>query len=132
MLAKKDWDDAAKRLLNNIEGNTPELAEGTYEVPVAHYRDAGRWRREIEVIFKRQPLILALSCELAELNSYKAIERIGMPLLLTRGDDGQVRGFSQQMSPSRDPGYWRRREMRRGQALYLPISRLDLRQYGGC
>lgn len=93
MLTCQDWNDAAKRLLNIIETGTPELDEGTYEVPVSHYIDERRWKQEIEVIFKRQPLILALGCELAEPNSYKAMYRAGVPLLLARGDDGRVRGF---------------------------------------
>ena len=93
MLTKKAWDDAAKRLLNNIENNTPELGQDTYEVPVSYYVDEDRWKREIDIIFKKQPLVLALSCELAEPNSYKAMNRVDVPILLTRGDDGKVRGF---------------------------------------
>lgn len=93
MLTKDDWNDAAKRLLKNIENDSPELDKGTYEVPASYYFDNDRWKREIEVIFKRQPLILALSCELPERNSFKAMNRAGVPILLTRSDDGEVHGF---------------------------------------
>jgi phenylpropionate dioxygenase-like ring-hydroxylating dioxygenase large terminal subunit len=93
MLEKSDWDQAAKRLLNNIENETRELADSPYEAPVSYYCDQERWQREIDVIFKRLPLILAMSCELAEPNSYKAMQPLGIPLLLTRSDDGKVRGF---------------------------------------
>jgi len=93
MLTKQDWNDAAKRLLSIIENNAPELGDSSYEVPVSHYIDEDRWKREINLIFKKQPLLLALSCELAEPNSYKAMNRVGVPILLTRGEDGRVRGF---------------------------------------
>jgi len=93
MLTRQDWNEAAKRLLGIIENKAPELGASTYEVPVSHYLDADRWKREIDLIFKKQPLLLALSCELAEPNSYKAMSRVGVPVLLTRGEDGRVRGF---------------------------------------
>ena len=93
MLTNQDWNDAAKRLLGIIEQKTPELDDSSYEVPVSYYFDESRWKREIDVIFKKLPLILALSCELAEPNSYKAMSRVGVPMLLTRGEDGKVRGF---------------------------------------
>src|SRR3546814_1211710 len=62
-------------------------------MPVSYYSDEDRWNREIEFIFKKKPIILALSCELADPNSYKAVKRIGLPILLTRDGDGKVRGF---------------------------------------
>ena len=71
MLEKRDWDGFAKRLLRNIENGEPELCESSYEMPASHYLDEDRWKREIEVIFKRQPLILAMSCELPEPNSFR-------------------------------------------------------------
>lgn len=93
MITTNDWNDAAKRLLANIENGTPELGEGTFEVPVSLYLDEDRWTREIDTVFKRQPMILAMSCELPGPNSYKAMARVGVPILLARGDDGKLRGF---------------------------------------
>src|SRR3546814_12858874 len=93
MLTTQDWNAAAKRLLNNVESGTRELPTNSYEMPVSYYSDEDRWNREIEFIFKKKPIILALSCELADPNSYKAVKRIGLPILLTRDGDGKVRGF---------------------------------------
>jgi phenylpropionate dioxygenase-like ring-hydroxylating dioxygenase large terminal subunit len=39
------------------------------------------------------PLPLALSCELREPNSYKAMDAVGVPVLIVRGGDGTARAF---------------------------------------
>src|SRR3546814_783067 len=93
MLTTQDWNAAAKLLLNSVESGTRELPTNSYEMPVSYYSDEDRWNREIEFIFKKKPIILALSCELADPNSYKTVKRIGLPILLTRDGDGKVRGF---------------------------------------
>lgn len=93
MFQKAQWDDLAKRILHRIETDTRELGDKSYEMPAAHYLDEDRWKREIEIVLKQQPLVLALSCELAGNYSYRAISPVGVPILLTRGDDGTVRGF---------------------------------------
>jgi carnitine monooxygenase subunit len=93
MLEKHDWDNLAKRLLDNVEKGARELYETSYEMPVSYYADETRWKREVDLIFKRKPLILAFGCELAEPNSYRAMTRLGVPLLLTRDKHGEVHGF---------------------------------------
>jgi nitrite reductase/ring-hydroxylating ferredoxin subunit len=93
MLEKIDWDCFAKRVLHCIDTGERELYPGTYEVPVANYVNEERWKREVDVLFKKRPVVLGFSCELAEPNSYRALQRVGVPILLTRGADGKVRGF---------------------------------------
>lgn len=44
-------------------------------------------------MWRRAPLVLALSCELREPGDFRALEAAGVPVLLVRGDDGAVRGF---------------------------------------
>lgn len=93
MLDKDDWDRLAKRALHCIESGEREFYDNSCEFPASTYTDEDRWKREVEFIFKRKPVVLAFSSELAEPNSYMAMERIGVPILLTRGSDGEVRGF---------------------------------------
>jgi phenylpropionate dioxygenase-like ring-hydroxylating dioxygenase large terminal subunit len=45
------------------------------------------------LIFKRLPLMLALSIELPNANDYKAMDVIGLPVLITRSKDGKARAF---------------------------------------
>lgn len=93
MLAKHRWDDLAKRILDHVEKGTRDLSDDVYEMPVNNYLDRDRWLLEIDIIFKKDPVILAFGCQLAEPDSYIALSRAGVPILLTRGRDGKVRGF---------------------------------------
>src|SRR3546814_10525360 len=83
MLTTQDWNAAATRLLNNVESGTRELPTHSYEMPVFYYSDEDRWNRAIEFIFKKKPIMIVLCCELAEPNSYKAMQRIHLPIPLT-------------------------------------------------
>jgi phenylpropionate dioxygenase-like ring-hydroxylating dioxygenase large terminal subunit len=83
----------AKRRVTHHEAGTLEQEDSIYRVPVGHYYDPVRWQQEVDRIFKRVPLMLAFSCELRSPGSYRAMEVCGMPVLLTRADDGAVRAF---------------------------------------
>ena len=83
----------AKRMLALYEGGTTEQADEVYHVPTADYIDARRWQLEMDRIFRRVPLPLALTCELREPNSYKAMDALGVPVLITRGPDGRALAF---------------------------------------
>lgn len=67
--------------------------EGVTKIPAANYFDPARWQAEVDRIFKRLPLVLAVSAEIREPNSYKAIDVVGMPILISRGADGTARAF---------------------------------------
>ena len=82
-----------RRTLTHVHAGTVPLAESVRLVPAAHYRDPVRWEQEIERIFHRVPLVVGFSAELDEPGAYKAIELAGFPVLLTRGDDGEIRAF---------------------------------------
>jgi phenylpropionate dioxygenase-like ring-hydroxylating dioxygenase large terminal subunit len=82
-----------KRMLAFHEAGTTEQAAETYRVPAATYVDGARWQLEMDRIFRRVPLPLALTCELRQPNSYKAMEALGVPVLITRGRDGMARAF---------------------------------------
>lgn len=62
-------------------------------VPVSNYTDPERWLLELDRIFRRVPLVLGFSCELSEPNSFRTIDVLGVPLLLVRGGDGELRSF---------------------------------------
>jgi carnitine monooxygenase subunit len=70
-----------------------QLMDGISRMPASNYYDPARWQREVDLIFKRLPLLLATGAELREPNSYKSIEVVGVPVLITRGSDGAVRAF---------------------------------------
>jgi len=82
-----------ERLLAHIDAGSTDLAPDVARLPVDYYLDPVLFEREMENIFKRLPLLLAFSVELAEPGAYKAIDVVGVPVLLRRGRDGQARAF---------------------------------------
>ena len=83
----------AERALEHFGNKTTDQAESTMEIPLAAYRDPDRYADEIERIFKQLPLAAALSLELPSAGSYRAMNLLGVPLLLVRGEDMQVRAM---------------------------------------
>ena len=78
------------RLAEHVRNKTTDQTDGNWLEPVENYADEELFRAEVETLFKRIPLPLALSCELPEKNSYKAIEAVGVPVVITRDAKGDV------------------------------------------
>ncbi len=83
----------AKHNLAHVRAGTIEQADEIRQVPARHYFDEARWRLEMERIFKRVPLMLAMTAELPNPGDYKAMDAVDTPVLITRGQDGKVRAF---------------------------------------
>ncbi len=85
--------EMAEHNLKHARTGTVEQAEAILKVPADHYHDEGRWRLEMERVFKRMPLMLAASAEIPDPGDYKAMDAVGVPVLISRGEDGQARAF---------------------------------------
>jgi phenylpropionate dioxygenase-like ring-hydroxylating dioxygenase large terminal subunit len=83
----------AERTIAHNKAGTVHLTESVTTIPASNYFDPERWQREVDMIFKRVPLLLAMTAEIKEVNSYKAIDVVGMPVLISRGADGIARAF---------------------------------------
>ncbi|NBC38092.1 Rieske 2Fe-2S domain-containing protein [Novosphingobium sp. FSY-8] len=83
----------AEKMLYYVENKTTDMASGTMQVPVKDYLDEGRWQEEMDRIFKRLPLMLAMTIEIPNVNDYKAMKVLGQPVIITRGKDGKARAF---------------------------------------
>ena len=92
-MSRKQLVDMAKRNLAHVKAGTVDQAPGIYQVPAANYYDPARWQLESDRIFRRLPLVLAFSFELAKPGDYRAIQVAGIPVLLTRTRDGSVGAF---------------------------------------
>src|SRR5215212_5145140 len=66
--------DVALRLLANVEQDHGDLAADVMRVPVSRYRDAVQWRREIDQIYHRVPLVMALSADIPRAGDLSAFE----------------------------------------------------------
>lgn len=83
----------ARHNLAHAKAGTIDQAPEIKQVPAESYFDAARWERERDRIFRRMPLMLAMSCELAEPGDWRAMSVIDVPVLLSRGSDGEMRAF---------------------------------------
>ena len=83
----------AERTIAHNKAGTVHLTESITTIPASNYFDPERWQREVDMIFKRVPLLLAMTAEIKEINTYKAIDVVGMPVLISRGADGVARAF---------------------------------------
>ena len=89
----RKYGEIAERMLHFVETKTTDQASATMQVPVENYLDEGRWHKEIDRIFKRLPLMLALTIELPNPGDYKAMQVMGLPVLITRTRDGKAHAF---------------------------------------
>ncbi len=85
--------EVMRHSVQHARDNTFELVDAVLKVPAKNYTDDGRFKLEVDRIFKRLPLMLAPSCEMPKPGDFKTLEVGGIPVLLTRGQDGIVRSF---------------------------------------
>ena len=83
----------ARHNLAHVAAGTIDQTPDVVRVPAAHYVDPERFQLEVARIFRRLPLVLALSCELRQPGAYRALSAAGVPVLLSRGSDGVLRAF---------------------------------------
>ena len=86
--------DVAETLLDYFVSGKTFQADKIMTVPAVSYTDTNQWRAEMDLIFFRQlPLMLALTCEMPKPGDYKAMEVVGLPVLMVRDKAGTVRAF---------------------------------------
>jgi phenylpropionate dioxygenase-like ring-hydroxylating dioxygenase large terminal subunit len=57
------------------------------------YTNPDRFEREMSELFRKQPVLFALSCEIARPGSYLAATIAGIPVVVVRQQDGSVRAL---------------------------------------
>jgi phenylpropionate dioxygenase-like ring-hydroxylating dioxygenase large terminal subunit len=77
-----------------VKDGSTALAPDVYRNPVWVYSDPARAREERERLFRGLPLFMGLSCRLSGPGDYLAEEIAGVPVLLSRGQDGKLRAFA--------------------------------------
>lgn len=83
--------ELVERVARHLRDGTTDLAPHNLRVPAAHYVDDAQAARELEALFRRRPLLVALSPDLPAPGAYLAREAADTSLLLVRDDDGRVR-----------------------------------------
>lgn len=82
-----------KRILAHVEARTTDREEGPSTLPIEAYADAARLDRETETLFRALPLPVAHASALAAPGDFVTHDDAGVPLLVVRGDDGEVAAF---------------------------------------
>jgi phenylpropionate dioxygenase-like ring-hydroxylating dioxygenase large terminal subunit len=84
-------------LLKRLQGvDAPRpgpLAESSMHNPATSYTAPDRFDAEMRALFRGQPVLAALSCELRQPGSYTTITAGGVPLAVVRQTDGSARAF---------------------------------------
>ena len=81
------------QLSSRFLDKTSASAENAVKVPVEEFTDRERLSQEKKKFFRDTPLLLGLSTDLPENDSYLATNETGQPLLLTRDAEGRFRAF---------------------------------------
>lgn len=90
---RHDIGDVAEVLLDYVEQDRTFQSDRITTVPTAAYFDKALWDREMELVFKQVPLLLAYTAEIREPGSYKAMDVMGLPILVTRDKGGTPHVF---------------------------------------
>ena len=87
-------DDPAlvARVFQHIDNKTTDMGYDTWQEPVENYLSQQRFDNEIELL-KRLPIPFCPSAAVAQTGSYVARISAGTPVVVVRGEDGQVRAF---------------------------------------
>ena len=92
-MSREQLVSMTRRNIAHSKNGTVPLDDSVKRVPSTNYYDPGRSQLEMDRIFRRVPLVMGFSVELSAPNSYKALDVMGTPVLLLRGDDGVLRSF---------------------------------------
>ncbi|CAM5691855.1 Rieske (2Fe-2S) protein OS=Streptomyces griseorubiginosus OX=67304 GN=AQJ54_19580 PE=4 SV=1 [Streptomyces griseorubiginosus] len=87
---RREAAELVERVMAHYRDNTTHEAQEQWTEPVSNYLDADRWRRETDAVHRSVPLPLAMSSELPGPNTYKAIDVLGIPVLITRDRQGAI------------------------------------------
>ena len=82
-----------RSILQHCEDGTTDMQPELMRNPVTTYTDPEINAREIETLFRKFPIIMGHSKQLPDAGSYITNDELGVPLLITRNKDGQVKAF---------------------------------------
>jgi phenylpropionate dioxygenase-like ring-hydroxylating dioxygenase large terminal subunit len=82
-----------ERLINRIETNTTDEAPDMMTESVADFLCPERFARERQQFFLNSPQVIGFSGEVKEPGSYITAEAMGIPVVVTRDNDGNLNAF---------------------------------------
>lgn len=82
-----------QKLFDYLDKKSTSLSEECYRNYVSDYICEDQARLEQDVLFRRYPLLVALSDEIRQPGDYLVDDYSGVPVLVTRDSDGQIKAF---------------------------------------
>lgn len=82
-----------KKLLNYIDTKTTAMSDTTWHNEVSAYTCLERHKREEEILIRKRPLVMGLSCDWPKPGAFRTDDFSGVPILIARGSDGTLRAF---------------------------------------
>lgn len=82
-----------KQLLTFVDTRTTSLADAPWENSVDCYSSPERLKQEQRTLFRDYPMLMGVSAEWAEPGQYRTDDFAGVPILVTRDNDGVMRAF---------------------------------------
>lgn len=82
-----------ERMLGMVRSNTREQGPGVSHTPVETYYETDRFRHEVDLLFRRFPIVVGFSGQLRRAGDFVTHDHTGRPILVVRGSDGTLRAF---------------------------------------
>jgi phenylpropionate dioxygenase-like ring-hydroxylating dioxygenase large terminal subunit len=80
-------------IIGFADRRTTQMLAQTMQNPVSHYTDPTRLQEEIDVLFRKFPIIIGHASDVASAGQYLTQDIAGVPVLVARGTDGVLRAF---------------------------------------
>ncbi len=87
------FEPIIEQLLDQMAAGGPLRNEGG-TFPASHYADPAHLAAEHERLFRRLPQVVALSCDLPEPSTQLVRDHLGLPVVITRDEAGQVHALA--------------------------------------
>ena len=91
-----------RRLLGHMDARTTDLADELFRNPTINYSCRERAALERERLFRARPIFMGLATRLPKAGDYLAEDVAGMPVLMTRGADGEATGREHRSQPTKN------------------------------
>ena len=88
-----DQTELLNRLREHLRVGTTDMAPNSLRVPASHYVSETQLTQELDALFIKRPLLVALTPNFPNAGDYLTHEVLKTSLLLVRGKDGQARAF---------------------------------------
>ncbi len=82
-----------RKILEHNEQDSTDMLPETMSNPVSNYTDPDQLQQEIDVLFRNFPLVVAHTSELANVGDFITHDDTGVPLLVNRSAEGQLKAF---------------------------------------